>query len=179
MRRGLVAGALLATLAGCGGSAPAPQPQATPAAARAERRAYEGAPPVIPHRHFSRDCGSCHDSGGVAVPDVGVAPASPHSETRGIGAGARCGQCHVERTTGGEFRVSHFEGRRPPLRHRPAASPGAPPVIPHPVFMRESCAACHVGPAARPEIRTTHAERKRCRQCHVERQAVASFGVSG
>jgi hypothetical protein len=33
--------------------------------------------------------------------------------------------------------------------------------------MRENCAACHTGPAAREEIRTTHPERIRCRQCHV------------
>jgi cytochrome c-type protein NapB len=33
--------------------------------------------------------------------------------------------------------------------------------------MRENCAACHTGPAAREEIRTSHPERTRCRQCHV------------
>ena len=33
--------------------------------------------------------------------------------------------------------------------------------------MRENCAACHDGPGAREEIRTSHPERTRCRQCHV------------
>jgi nitrate reductase cytochrome c-type subunit len=44
---------------------------------------------------------------------------------------------------------------------------GAPPTIPHPLQLRENCLACHAGPASRPEIRTSHPERARCRQCHV------------
>jgi cytochrome c-type protein NapB len=171
----------LVALAGCTGpsAGPALPRQGTPATVRAERRAYDGAPPVIPHPRFSRACESCHEGGGVAVPGLGVAPASPHGETRGIGASARCGQCHVERTTSGEFRVNRFEGRPQQVRHRAAATAGGPPVMPHPAFMRESCAACHAGPGARSEIRTTHPERKRCRQCHVERSAADRFGVSG
>jgi cytochrome c-type protein NapB len=41
--------------------------------------------------------------------------------------------------------------------------------------MRENCAACHAGPAAREEIRTSHPERTRCRQCHVEVTARSEF----
>jgi nitrate reductase cytochrome c-type subunit len=47
----------------------------------------------------------------------------------------------------------------------------APPVIPHGVFMREACAACHEGVAARSEIRCTHPERVNCLQCHVPKAA--------
>jgi len=171
-----VVAALAVALAGCGGE-PAP-PEPTPAALRAARRAYDGAPPVMPHRRFSSDCESCHGGSAVAVPGLGVAPRSPHDATRGMAA-ARCGQCHVERTTGGEFRLSNFEGRLQSVRHRAAAFPGSPPTIPHPVFMREDCAACHNGPGARPEIRTSHPERTRCRQCHVESSSAPPFEVGG
>jgi cytochrome c-type protein NapB len=133
---------------------------------------------VVPHQRFSRACESCHDGSGVAVPGLGVAPASPHGATRGMQA-ARCGQCHVERATNGEFRISRFEGRPQRVHPRPAAFPGSPPVMPHPGFMRESCASCHAGPGARPEIRTTHPERQRCRQCHVEQGAAGRFEVAG
>jgi cytochrome c-type protein NapB len=92
---------------------------------------------------------------------------------------ARCEQCHVEQRTGGEFRVSAFEGLGQRVRHRAAALPGGPPVMPHPLFMREDCEACHAGPGARPEIRTSHPERARCRQCHVQVGAAAPFPVSG
>jgi cytochrome c-type protein NapB len=32
--------------------------------------------------------------------------------------------------------------------------------------MRENCRACHAGPGAVAELRTTHPERVSCRQCH-------------
>jgi len=47
------------------------------------------------------------------------------------------------------------------------ATVGAPPRIPHALQMRGECLACHAGPGARVELRTTHPERVRCRQCHV------------
>ena len=53
------------------------------------------------------------------------------------------------------------------LRHGLRLHDRAPPTIPHKTFMRENCVACHAGPAAREEIRTSHPERRRCRQCHV------------
>jgi cytochrome c-type protein NapB len=88
----------------------------------------------------------------------------------------RCGQCHVEQLTEEVFRRSRFAG----LRGRGVADrahPAAPPVMPHRLFLRERCESCHVGPAARPEIRTTHPERTRCRQCHVEQAMVGRFGA--
>ena len=46
--------------------------------------------------------------------------------------------------------------------------------------MRENCLACHTGPAVRQEIATTHPERSRCRQCHVEETSRSEFiGVPG
>jgi cytochrome c-type protein NapB len=44
--------------------------------------------------------------------------------------------------------------------------PGSPPPIPHALQMRENCRACHAGPGAVAELRTTHPERVTCRQCH-------------
>ncbi len=47
------------------------------------------------------------------------------------------------------------------------ATPGAPPTIPHTLQLWENCLTCHAGSASRVEIRTSHPERPRCRQCHV------------
>ena len=55
------------------------------------------------------------------------------------------------------------------------ASGGAPPRIPHRILMRENCGSCHDGPAAREEIRTSHPERTRCRQCHVPVAGTGTF----
>jgi len=162
----------LATLAaGCaeGGTSP------TPATERARRRAYDGAPPVIPHPPQGSPCSVCHGRTAKEVPGLGLAPPSPHEETEGIGATAHCRQCHVFRGTGGVLVESSFAGLRQDLRHGPRHHPLAPPVIPHAVFMRENCSACHCGPAAREEIRCTHPERRLCRQCHVPSRAPGTF----
>lgn len=166
--------ALLA-LAACGGEDPAPKvpvpgvPEAvkTAAPARADRRAFDGAPPVIPHPNFGMSCAACHTERGMSVPEHGYAPPMPHADTDGLSAMSRCTQCHVFRTTDALFRESTFAGLRQDLRRGPRGTPASPPVMPHPVAMRENCLACHDGPAAREEIRTSHPERVRCLQCHV------------
>jgi nitrate reductase (cytochrome), electron transfer subunit len=164
----------LAILAVACGPDPALRTSASSSGERAARRAYDGAPPVMPHRGFSDDCVSCHGAEGVAVPGVGIAPPIPHGETAGMTALLRCRQCHVERTTEGVFRESRFVGRRSEgVSERAHAM--APPVMPHRAFLRERCDSCHVGPAARPEIRTSHPERTRCRQCHVEQRGAGRF----
>lgn len=165
----------IALLAGCSGDEPARQvavpgrPGGTKSAAtvRAERRAFDGAPPVIPHRPMGAACVSCHNQRGMDVAGLGFAPASPHEQTRGLSATSRCAQCHVFAGTDQAFVESGFRGFAQDLRHGERQHPLAPPVMPHPVFMRENCAACHTGPAAREEIRTPHPERERCTQCHV------------
>ena len=35
-------------------------------AVRADRRLYDGAPPVIPHAVFGAACSSCHDTEGLS-----------------------------------------------------------------------------------------------------------------
>ena len=92
-----------------------------------------------------------------------------------MSARSRCRQCHVLRRTEAIFVENTFVGLPQDLRHGRRLHIEAPPVIPHSVFMRENCVACHTGPAAREEIRTSHPERLRCRQCHLEQQTTSTF----
>ena len=168
--RVLLALGLLALL-GCSGGVAVPGHDGatkTEAGERAARRAFDGAPPVAPHEDFGVTCLECHNSEGVAVEGIGFAPASPHGETAGMSEISRCQQCHVFRQTDEVFVESQFVGLPQDLRRGRRLHALAPPVIPHRILMRENCLACHSGPAAREEIRTTHPERVRCRQCHVE-----------
>lgn len=173
MRRGPAV--LLLLVAACGGGDGAsgepdvpvpgrPGARKTAAAARAARRAFDGAPPVIPHDRLGA-CLACHGEERIEVPGLGLAPKNPHGETPGMGD-ARCEQCHVFQRTDEVFVASEFEGRPQDLRAGPRAYEGAPAALPHPVFLREDCLACHAGPAAREELRCTHPERTRCLQCH-------------
>ncbi len=167
-----LAGAVLALAAhGCGNdTVPVPGREGAVKSAahvRAARRAYDGAPPTIPHQPFGARCDACHNERGQSVPGVGFAPASPHEGTAKTGATTRCRQCHVLVTDDGLFVASEFVGLGQDLRAGARATPGAPPTIPHRILMRENCVACHAGPGAREEIRTSHPERWRCRQCHV------------
>jgi cytochrome c-type protein NapB len=134
---------------------------------RADRRAYDGAPPTIPHASFGMTCSACHNPLGQSVAGVGFAPASPHDGTDVTGRTQRCTQCHVFATTDDVFVASEFAGLPQDLKAGGRATPGAPPTIPHRILMRENCLACHDGPGIREEIRTSHPERRRCRQCHV------------
>ena len=173
---------LLAVLVGCNpatdGTAVPDHPEASKTAAgeRALRRGYDGAPPVIPHERFESSCTQCHNLEGVSVPGVGFSPPSPHEATSGMSAMSRCEQCHVFRQTDTVFAESRFAGLNQDLRKGQRLNPVAPPVMPHSVFMRENCTACHSGAAAREAIRTSHPDRVRCGQCHVEQVTTATFG---
>jgi len=135
---------------------------------RVARRAFDGAPPVIPHAPFGGvTCMSCHTERGIDVPDVGFAPAMPHEGTGGLSAVANCQQCHLFQADTESFRESSFEGFRRKSRRGTRQHSDAPPVMPHSLFMHENCLACHSGPGSRQEIRTTHPERENCTQCHL------------
>lgn len=131
-----------------------------------ERRAYPGAPPQIPHQVQStmesgfNDCLGCHQNGGYASQFQAYAPVTPHPEM------TNCRQCHVPLNSDQLFVESNWQRVEPPSLGR-AALPGGPPPMPHGLQMRENCSACHSGPAAPKEIRTSHPERLYCRQCHV------------
>jgi cytochrome c-type protein NapB len=129
------------------------------------RRAYPGAPPTIPHpladptSFGGRTCLACHGDGGWVPKFAAFAPVTPHAEL------TNCVQCHVASNDAAPFRASAFQAApHPPIGR--AALPGSPPPIPHDLYMRDNCLACHAGPAAVREVRTTHPERVNCRQCH-------------
>jgi nitrate reductase cytochrome c-type subunit len=152
-------------------------------------RAYPGAPPRIPHgltreELLSGTCNSCHERGGYA-PRFGLyAPVTPHpqygqclqchvpdAELVGLplpdgSRSSTCRQCHVLEGTAQTFVGTRWQTTVwPELDQR--ALPGSPPSIPHDLQMRGNCLACHAGPGAVAEIRTTHPERASCRSCHV------------
>lgn len=144
-------------------------------AVRAERRAFDGAPPVIPHQPLGAPCIQCHNETGMAVPDLGFAPPSPHKDTAREGTMQNCRQCHVFKNAMTAFRDSDFVGRPQTTQKGNRLYPGAPPVMPHPALLRENCRACHDGPAAREELRCTHPDRTRCVQCHAEKNSDDAF----
>lgn len=154
-------------VAGCGDAASHNESAPASLAIRAERRAFAGAPPVIPHAPQSTDCTKCHTATGMEVPRLRFAPANPHGQTTGLSDSARCKQCHVFRQTDAVFAASTFVPLVTVGLRGERAHAAAPPTMPHRAFMRENCLACHDGPSARPEIRCSHPERSRCQQCHV------------
>lgn len=137
---------------------------------RAALRAFDGAPPVIPHGIdviSSASCLACHGKGGNLVID-GKRPAEISHPWI-----TNCTSCHVPQnglrqiTEPAADRLvteNEFQGRRS-AGPGPRAYPGAPPVTPHPLWMRQNCMACH-GPGREQAIRTSHPNRNNCLQCH-------------
>ena len=155
-----------------------PQEREASIAQRAARRAYDGAPPVIPHPVTETDvtsCSTCHLKGKVV--DHVVAHPMSHRFL------PNCTQCHSpvgNPDIGPLFPTDVvFTGLASP---GPGARawPGAPPVIPHHTRMRENCISCH-GPLGWTGIKTTHPERMNCIQCHAGDAARDgfSFAVAG
>jgi cytochrome c-type protein NapB len=137
------------------------------------RRAFPGAPPVIPHPLLedqtmgARGCLGCHADGGFVPPLKTYAPVTPHPQLE------NCRQCHVPQKETPLFAGTMWSKiSGPPVKQ--AAMPGAPPPMPHSNEMRGNCLACHAGPGAVAEIRTPHPERANCRQCHVRSEEPAA-----
>ncbi len=135
--------------------------------ARRTARAYDGAPPTIPHAVDQRGapaCLACHAEG-LSIDGKVARPMSHPAYTS-------CTQCHVTRNgplptlallppsvdPRGDFRglASAGKGTR--------AWPGAPPQMPHRSFMRERCVACHGVWAT--GVASSHPYRQSCTQCH-------------
>ncbi len=153
-------------------------------------RAYPAAPPRIPHALSADEfrtgvCNTCHERGGYSLRFAAYVPLTPHPElgmclqchagddavmgtaSAAADPNARCPLCHGP--TGGppmpEAAATWSTARWPAL---PVTVPGRqPPPIAHDLQMRGNCLACHGGPAAVAGLRTTHPERRNCRQCHV------------
>ena len=128
-------------------------------------RAFLGAPPFMPHRirteRSSKYCLECHAvKTRLARRHRAIVPL-PHPEY------SQCSQCHVSGDPAevAPFRENDFVGLDFPGKGS-RAHDYAPPTVPHKVFMRENCLACH-GPTGIASVRTTHPERSQCLQCHV------------
>lgn len=143
--------------------------RAADVAARAERRAYDGAPPRIPHairQDSAPECLSCHEEG-LRFRGLLATPMSHTSYTS-------CTQCHVVTEApmpGGvdlppdpRAVVNTFVGLASP-QSGPRAWAVAPPQIPHKTWMRETCDSCH-GVNGRDALRSSHPARQNCQQCH-------------
>ena len=138
-------------------------------AARAERRAYKGAPPTVPHpvdQMSAASCMACHGEG-LQIGEVRASRMSHDFMTN-------CTQCHVEQQSPDlrsyTLADNHFQPLEEPLGGERAWH-GAPPTIPHSTFMREDCLACH-GPQGSEPIRTTHPWQTNCMQCHAPSAAL-------
>jgi len=133
---------------------------------RAARRAFDGAPPVVPHpvrAGGAAECLACHAEG-FALGSRRADPV-PHASY------ASCTQCHVGAASFTRVAAnpaasaeSTWVGLGSPTAG-PVAIEGAPPAIPHPTLMRERCDSCH-GSAGRAALQTPHPERRSCLQCH-------------
>ena len=132
---------------------------------RASRRAYNGAPPVIPHSVENTSdaaCYACHGQG-MRI-DGRVANRMSHPFL------ANCKQCHAPPapTLFADVDASvetTFVGLPAPMNGE-RAYPGAPPTIPHSTWMRSECLACHGKEAGWKGLESTHPWRIHCKQCH-------------
>jgi len=122
------------------------------------RRASPGDPPFIPHPidasdESGRTCLACHIDGGWVPRFSAYTPVTPHPDQ------VPCQSCHE---------LQGAPTKTPPLAppRLPAVTRGTPTPIPHSLEERENCRACHVGPGAVDELRTTHPEREACQECH-------------
>lgn len=147
---------------------------------RAALRAFEGAPPVIPHATAGlniQTCRACHAQG-LRAGDK-VARMASHAYL------TNCTQCHVEAAGEGPSGVwtveNVFAGLRSSGYGGTRAWAGAPPVIPHTTFMRTNCISCH-GEHGYDGWRPDHLSRTNCVQCHAPAaeldQLAPAFGGS-
>lgn len=139
---------------------------------RSSRRAYDGAPPTIPHSINYRDvesCSVCHSQNANVMIAGRRSPAMSHPYM------ANCTQCHAPYD--GLAMLQHsgtvglvVENKFIGATHSGSGSRayrGAPPTIPHRVSMRQNCMSCH-GPGMPHAVVTSHPQRSNCQQCHAQ-----------
>ncbi|MBE2214859.1 MAG: hypothetical protein IAE82_13380 [Opitutaceae bacterium] len=135
---------------------------------RASRRLYDGAPPTAPHPLDQLNPAACLECHGKPTSISGVmVPQMSHK------LHANCLQCHVSSSgptsTWRSREVALSDGNRfqgtTASGYGSRAYVGAPPVISHTTWMRQSCITCH-GPGGTAAFRTSHPERQNCLQCH-------------
>lgn len=137
---------------------------------RSSRRAYDGAPPVVPHpvaQDSAASCLACHGPGLVVKDKIASRISHPPYTS--------CTQCHApaagtripatEQALLQPIAENEFAGLNAPLKGT-RAWPQAPPTVPHSTLMRSDCLSCH-GPQGLFGLRTPHPDRRSCTQCHV------------
>lgn len=152
-------------------------------------RAYPGAPPRVPHgltpiEVLKGGCTTCHERGGYSHRFDAYVPVTPHPEMGiclqchvgdvklmaiplpGTDPSTRCRQCHAQGSL--RWRDSSTTWKPLPWPALARVVKEVPPPIPHSLEFRGNCVACHAAPSAVEEIRTPHADRANCRQCHLE-----------
>jgi len=141
-------------------------------AERAARRAYDGAPPTIPHAINYRDvqsCVVCHNQDANVLVGGIRTPAMSHHYM------SSCTQCHalseglsivVRSGTTGLVVENKFDGNKSSGKGSRAFE-GAPPTIPHRIWLRQNCSSCH-GVGMPDAIVTPHPQRSNCLQCHAQ-----------
>lgn len=132
---------------------------------RASRRAYNGAPPIIPHAIQNTNDAACY-----ACHSKGMQMAGLKASVMSHPFLAHCTQCHASPPPA-PFQGIHSEVESsfvglPAPKEGQRASPGAPPTIPHSQWMRQNCLACHGGPNGWAGMESTHPWRTNCTQCH-------------
>jgi cytochrome c-type protein NapB len=147
---------------------------------RSSRRAFNGAPPIIPHAVQNTTDSACYACHGNGMKMAGLkASVMSHPYL------ANCTQCHAPPPPlpfeAAERPVETSFVGLPAPKAGQRAFPGAPPTIPHSQWMRENCNACHGGPNGWSGMESTHPWRTNCTQCHapsaVLDQAVTWNGV--
>lgn len=145
---------------------------------RQRTRAFEGAPPVIPHsieQQSATSCLVCHAEGMQFSGRIATKISHPNFSS--------CTQCHVEDHASPPWLASNPAGQATTGTILEAAKPaneftglprsgpgqramfGSPPTIPHTTHLRGDCLSCH-GLVARAGLRTTHPWLQNCIQCH-------------
>jgi cytochrome c-type protein NapB len=152
-------------------------------AARSLNRAFDGAPPTIPHvvdGKTTSECLACHEKGATVFGKRAAAMSHERHDS--------CTQCHV--AAGGPpspppppLASNSFDGLTASNKGE-RAWPGSPPKIPHSTLMRTECGSCH-GVAGAVGLRTRHrmqanvsaaAWRESCTHCHLPSSALDQRG---
>ncbi|MDH4200056.1 MAG: nitrate reductase cytochrome c-type subunit [Spirochaetia bacterium] len=140
---------------------------------RAKSRAYEGAPPVIPHfitKSGTRYCLSCHGKGIVFEREARVmnqknalSKITPHPTW------VNCLQCHVIQNDVRLFHKNKFKTFRlaHPEKIAKTGEEVAPPLRPHQEENRENCVVCHLSKTADSSIIPKHGMMEGCEACHM------------
>lgn len=162
---GVVAAAYIGVRTSHARTAHAPEADAEDANPRTALRAFYTAPPVIPHEvttRNNRECLHCHSD--VRTLGDRTTLETPHANF------FNCQQCHVGVQSFNadldlEELASSWEGLEEPQKGT-RAHDYAPPTVPHRLFFRENCNACHGASHVNEGMRGPHGERSSCLQCH-------------